>query len=194
VSAPDARQRITAAATDGAGSASPRALSALKTVVFAALVLLTIAALFIAQRAKHVPTPAQRFILSPSALTLSESAPGAAEQLSFQVTQRERVSVEIVNSQGEVVAQLVHEIPVTPYLRLCLQWNGRRGIGHAIYRDGALVMHPLALCQEAPVAAQPRGRLAEAGEYRVRVDLRHEGRTIISPVAFTVRRAGSAKG
>ena len=194
MSAGGAQQRITAGAADGAGSASPRALSALKTVVFAALVLLTVASLFIAQRAKHVPTPVQRFILSPSELTLSQSAPGAAEQLSFQVTHRERVSVEIVNNQGEVVAQLVHEIPATPYLRLCLQWNGRRGIGHALYRDGALVVHPLALCQEAPVAAQPRGRLAEAGEYRVRVDLRHEGRTIISPVAFTVRRAGSAKG
>lgn len=198
MSAGRAQQSITATGlrggADSAGQAPARAHGALKAGLFAALVVMTVASLFIAQRAKHVPTPVQRFILSPRELVLTPGAAHAGEQLSFQVTHHERVSVEIVNDQGEVVAELAHELPAAPYLRLCLQWNGHRGIGHAVYKEGALLTHPLALCQEAPLTVQPHGRLAEAGEYRVRVDLRHEGRTVISPIAFTLHHEGGARG
>jgi hypothetical protein len=194
MSAGRAQERLSApllGGGDGAIDARSNALGRLKAGIFAALVLATIASLFIAQRAKHVPTPVERFILSPRELVLAPGAASGAEQLSFQLEHRSRVSVEIVNSQGEVAAQLVHELPWTAYLRLCLQWNGHRGIGYALYRNGALLAHQLALCAAAPVTVQPRGRLAEAGEYRVRVDLRNEGRTVISPIAFTVRRVGA---
>jgi hypothetical protein len=176
-------------------------------VVFAGLVVATCAGLFLAQRLKHSPTSVHGFRLSPATFSPSRAAgpratrgsliaaTSALEQLSFQTDTDHDVTVAIVNSSGETVATLVRGLPWERYLRLCLAWNGRTGSGHVTSLARAAPITAAvgsAVCSRSPIVALPAGRLAAAGDYRVRVSLGGGSHSILSPATFAlVRQDGS---
>jgi hypothetical protein len=154
--------------------ASPDPLAAL---VFATLVLASFAAFAITQHLKHTPTVVQDFKMtghfSPRA-----GARHALEHISFRIAHSDDVTVAIEDSSGDVVATLLRERPLARYTQLSLVWDGRHGptsapTGAGVPRD--------------PLFARDRGRPASAGEYRVRVSLRNQQRTVRSPRTFLLR-------
>jgi hypothetical protein len=152
--------------------------AALARIVFALLVVACFAAFFITQRLKHTPTVVQRFERTPS-FSPSSPAPHNLEEISFKLADADQVTVAIVDSRGDVVATLVRDHPVARYKQLSLRWNGRRGNAHRYGElhtaSGRAVLEPV-----------NEGALAPPGEYRVRVDLRAQDRTVYSPWSFTL--------
>jgi hypothetical protein len=175
---------------------SPRRAAA---IVFAALVLATFAGLLLAQRIKHTPTSVQGFRLSASSFAPELASnpasirgargthPAATVQLSFRTAKADEVTVAVVSSSDETVATLVRELPWPRYLRLCLTWNGRRGVGRLPASPRA-VRAGTGICPAEPVVTLPAGRLAPAGDYRLRVSLRRQHRSVLSPSSFALVR------
>lgn len=135
------------------------AVDRLAQVVFALLVLACVAAFFITQRLKHTPTAIQRFQLTPR---FSPTPAGhiKEERMSFKLSRADLVTVTIVNPAGAIVATLVRDRSVARYKQFKLRWNG----------------------------VTAGGRPAPAGEYRVRVSLREQHRSLFSPRNFTLVR------
>jgi hypothetical protein len=144
--------------------------------VFAVLVVACFAAFFVTQRLKHTPTIVQRFELSTSFSPDAKGA-GALEEISFKLSHADDVTVTIVDSSGSDIATLVHEDPVVRYKQFSLRWNGRRGAarGYTVLttRNGHAILLPA-----------NHGKLAPSGEYRVRVSLREQHRSVLSPRTF----------
>ncbi len=153
-----------------------RAGERLARVVFALLVLGCFAALLVTQRLKHTPTLVQEFkrtdVIAPASSGALEE-----ERIAFKLAKADEVTVTIENASGETVATLVRNLPVGRYKTLSLRWNGRRGIAHGYgvlqLADGYRTLLP-----------RNRGTVAPAGEYTVRVNLRHEDRSVPSPRTF----------
>jgi hypothetical protein len=149
-------------------------------VVFALLVAACVAAFFVTQRLKHTPTLVQRFELTPY---FSPTPRGHVklEAISFKLSRSDAVTVAIVDSTGGEVATLVRDRSLERYKQFSLRWNGHRGTprGYSFISTsgGRSVLLPLT-----------RGALAPAGEYRVRVSLRDEHRSVFSPRTFTLVR------
>jgi hypothetical protein len=147
--------------------------------VFAALVVACFAAFAITQHLKHAPTPVQRFEMPPWFEPSAAGGPHSVEHLSFRIASSDAVTVAIVNSSEDVVATLLRNRPLARYTQLSFQWDGRRG----------------PTTPPAPAAGTPHDRLmpvdhgppAPSGEYRVRVTLRRQNRTVLSPRSFTLR-------
>jgi hypothetical protein len=161
--------------TASAGEAEP-----LARIVFALLVLACFAAFFLTQRLKHTPTAVQRFELTPS------FAPTSAghlrqERISFKLARADEVTVTIIDAKGDVVATLVRDHPVVRYKQFSLRWNGRMGTAHRVQQIVSSAGH-------VSLLPENRGRLASPGEYRVRVSLRGQGRTVFSPRSFALVR------
>jgi len=144
------------------------------------LVLASLAAFFATQRLKHTPTVVQRFELTPY---FSPTPRGHVklEAISFKLARADYVTVTIVDATGSDVATLVRDQYVTRYKQFSLRWNGRRGVAHGYtfitIAGGRSVL-----------LASNHGALARAGEYRVRVSLRRQRRTLLSPRSFTLVR------
>lgn len=134
----------------------------LARVIFALLVLGSLAAFGVTQRLKHTPTAVQRFELTPY---FSPTPKGhlKQEEISFRIAHPDRVTVTIVNLSGEQVATLVSEQPLAAYTQLSLRWDGKRGF-------------------------QGSGAAAPEGEYRVQVSLRAQKALRLSPKTFTLVR------
>ena len=147
-------------------------------VVFAVLVLACFAAFFLTQRLKHTPTAVQLFELTPR---FSPGAPGplAEERISFKLAKADAVTVAIIDAQGNVVATLVHDHPLLRYKQFSLRWNGRRGSA----RSYTVTASPHGRTIVLPAT---EGSLAPPGEYRVRVSLREQDRSVLSPRSFTL--------
>jgi hypothetical protein len=149
-------------------------------VVFGLLVVACFAAFFVTQRLKHTPTLVQRFELTPF---FSPTPHGHVklEAISFKLSRSDKVAVAIVDSAGNEVATLVRDHALTRYKQFSLRWNGRRGsasrFAFVSTETGRSVLEPLT-----------RGARAPAGEYRVRVSLRDEHRSVLSPRTFTLVR------
>jgi hypothetical protein len=149
-------------------------------VVFALLVLACFAALLITQRLKHTPTVVQSFHLTPF---FSPTPAGhlKEEKISFKLAHADEVTVTIEDSSGSEVATLVRNWPVPRYKQFSLRWSGRLGTArrHALVpaAGGRSIVVPLG-----------GGRPAPAGEYRVRVSLRAQHRSVLSPRSFTLVR------
>ena len=169
------------AADAGAGRRGTRRVPAERTdpvaqIVFALVVLACFAAFFITQRLKHTPTVVQNV-----KMTTSFSPPGpppeGQEAISFRLSKTDDVTVTILDSAGATVATLVQEHPVARYKQLSLRWNGRRGYPRGLVNlkspTGRLILLPV-----------NTGPLAPAGEYRVRVVLRGQGREVLLPRSF----------
>ena len=144
--------------------------------VFALLVLACFLAFFLTQHLKHTPTAVQQFKLTPF-FSPTPSGHIKAERISFKLARADRATVTIVDSSGALVATLLRDYPVARYKQLSLRWSGRRGAAHGLRvasaADGAKVITPLL-----------RGPLAPGGEYRVRVSLREQHRSVLSPRGF----------
>ncbi len=163
---------------EGDSSRSASDAERLARIVFAVLVLACFAAFFITQRLKHTPTFVQRFERTPSFRPLAKP-PGNLEQISFKLERADEVTVTIIDSKGNVVATLVRDQPVARYKQFSLRWNGRRGTAHRFSQlttaSGRAILVPI-----------NEGKLAPAGEYRVRVSLREHGGSVLSPFSFTL--------
>jgi hypothetical protein len=148
--------------------------------VFAALVIACFAAFIVTQRLKHTPTAVQRFRLTP---VFSPTPAGhiKEELISFKLAHAEAVTVTIIDSAHNTVATLVHDRLVARYKQFSLRWNGRLGTAHSYTErssaDGTTIVTPA-------IAGGP----APAGEYRVRVSLREQHRSVLSPSSFTLVR------
>lgn len=152
----------------------------LARVVFALLVLGCFAAFVVTQRLKHTPTAVQEFRLANALLPESDRT-DKLEAISFKLAKADEVTVTIENSAGDQVATLVRDLPVARYKKLSLRWNGRRGTAHGYTVITNLHGHKSLL-------ATIHGPVAPAGEYRVRVSLRSQGRAFSSPRDFTLVR------
>jgi hypothetical protein len=146
--------------------------------VFAALVLACFAAFFLTQHLKHTPTVVQLFKLTPR---FSPTPAGhiKQERISFRLARADDATVTIVDASGATVATLLRDHEVARYKQFSLRWTGRLGTA----RGYALVAGPNGRLALVPKLAGP---LAMAGEYRVRVTLRAQHRTVLSPRSFTL--------
>jgi hypothetical protein len=151
---------------------------ALARIVFALLVVACFAAFFVTQRLKHTPTVVQRFERTPT-FTPTGPAPGNLEEISLKLANADEATVAIIDSSGDVVATLVRDRPLARYKQFSLRWNGRRGTAH---RYG----HLETASGRVVLVAENEGPLAPPGEYRVRVSLRRQNRTVLSPWSFTL--------
>jgi hypothetical protein len=147
-------------------------------VVFALLVLACFAAFLITQRLKHTPTAVQEFKLT-NVLAPTSGGELKEEHIAFKLAEADDVTVTIESSSGDDVATLVRDLPTPRYKILSLRWNGREGTAHShtVLRraDGYTTLLPAT-----------RGRIAPAGEYRVRVSLRKQDHSVQSPRDFTL--------
>ena len=148
--------------------------------IFALLVAACFAAFFVTQRLKHTPTLVQRFELTPF-FSPTPSGHVKLEEISFKLSRADEVTVTIVDSSGSDIATLVRNHPVARYKQFSLRWNGHLGVAHGY----ALVTTAGGRSVLLPTN---RGRVAPAGEYRVRVSMRNERRALLSPRSFTLVR------
>jgi hypothetical protein len=147
-------------------------------VVFVVLVLACFAAFFITQRLKHTPTAVQDFKRTPRFSPFPAGHIKEAE-LSFKLAEADEVTVAILDSSEDVVATLLRSYPVRRYKQFSLRWNGHRGTAFR---------HRLAHTATGRTIVVPenRGGIAPPGEYRVRVSLHHQDRTLVLPQSFTL--------
>jgi hypothetical protein len=163
------------------GSAQARASApgsdSLARIVFGLLVLACFAAFLITQRLKHTPTAVQDFKRTPF-FSPYPSGHIKQEAISFKLASADQVTVTIIDSSGDTVATLVSGHPVARYKVFSLRWNGRRGTAHSY----TTLKSPRGLTILVP---DNQGALAPAGEYRVRIGLRHHS-PVLSPFSFTL--------
>ncbi|HXP37894.1 MAG TPA: hypothetical protein VN817_09020 [Solirubrobacteraceae bacterium] len=171
---------MTSAPARGQSSAPAASADRPACLVFALLVLACFVAFFLTQHLKHTPTAVQSFKLTP----YFSPTPGGhlkTERISFKLAQADEVTATIVSASGATVATLLADVPVARYKQLSLRWNGRGGrarkLTDAAGPRGSRVITPL-----------NTGRAAPAGEYRVRVSLRKQRRTVLSPRGFKLVR------
>jgi hypothetical protein len=162
---------------DQAAARAARPVDRAAAAVFAALVLACFAAFAITQHLKHTPTVVQNFKMNGHFAPRTHGR-HALEHLSFRIAHSDRVTVAIEDAAGNVVATLLLERPLARYTQLSLEWDGRRGptstpTGAGTPRD--------------PLVPRDHGQLASVGEYRVRVSLREQHRTVQSPRSFQLQ-------
>ncbi len=146
--------------------------------VFAVLVLACFAAFFLTQRLKHSPTVVQRFELTPN-FAPTPSGRHKEEHISFKLSHSERATIAVIDSHGNLVATLLQSYPVARYKQLSVRWNGRRGTARS-HRSGTTE------AGRKFIVPLNTGRLAPAGEYRVRLTLSGQSNAILSPRSFTL--------
>jgi hypothetical protein len=164
---------------EGSGAEGDRSgRDELGPIVFAALVAACFLAFFLTQHLKHTPTAVQDFKLTPT----FAPTPGGRhkeEQISFKLKNAEKVTVSVIDSRGRVAATLLRRQPVPRYKQFSLRWNGRRGVAHR-FRVGTTPGGHRFLIPEN------HGRLAPAGEYRVRLTLSRQRSPVLSSRSFTL--------
>ncbi len=147
-------------------------------IVFVLLVAGCFAALLITQRLKHTPTLVQEPKLTP-VIAPASSGEIKEEHIAFKLADADDVTVTIESVGGNSVATLVRELPVARYKILSLRWNGREGAARS-YR---ILRRATGYTTLLPAN---HGRLAPAGEYRVRLSLRKQNRSLYLPRNFTL--------
>ena len=148
--------------------------------MFAALVLACLLAFFLTQRLKHRPTGVQQFKLTPN-FAPTPAGRHKQEQISFKLAHAERATVTIIDANGNVVATLLTRHPIARYKTFSLLWNGRRGTARSQRTVTSATGHTYILPAN-------RGRLAPAGEYRVRLRLSRQREPVLSPRSFVLER------
>ena len=127
-------------------------MSRLTGFVFAALVLATFGAFFAAQRLKATPSVVGEFRHNPF---FSPNHDGRFDRATvrFEVRKRGRVSLAVVDADGDVVRELIDDDTVLPYREIRARWDGTD-------EDGAR---------------------APDGVYRYRITLPDQGRNVVIP-------------
>jgi hypothetical protein len=120
-------------------------------VIFGVLVAATFAAFFVAQRLKNAPSVVQQF---NAYYIFSPNGDGRLDRarITFKVKKADDVTVELVNADGDPVRTLLDDQRLAAYapIKPALRWDGTDDDGKAV----------------------PDGR------YRVRITLRHLGRSV----------------
>jgi hypothetical protein len=120
-------------------------------IIFGVLVAATFAAFFVAQRLKNAPSVVQQF---NAYYVFSPNGDGRLDRarITFKVKKADDVTVEMVNSDGDPVKTLLDDRHLDAYapIKPALRWDGTGDDGKAV----------------------PDGR------YRVRITLRHLGRSV----------------
>lgn len=124
-------------------------MSSLARAVFAALVVATFGAFFVAQRLKNEPTVVQQFKVRPF---VSPNRDGRNETtaITFKLKQADDVRLDVISAAGDAVRRLAAQ-RIPAYSPRRFTWNGR---------DDA-------------------GRVVPDGLYRLRITLRDEGRAVV---------------
>ncbi len=119
---------------------------------FAALVLSTFAAFFVAQRLKATPTVIGEFRRTP---LFSPNSDGRLDGaiVRFEVRERDDVTVTVVTPAGDPVRELLDGVSARPYREIKAKWDGRDEAGRRV-RDGV---------------------------YRYRITLPRQGRNVVMP-------------
>jgi hypothetical protein len=126
-------------------------------IVFAALVVATIGAFFLAQRVKSTPATLARFSVLPVCSPNQDSRLDGC-RAAFLLRKAEDVSVSVIDADGEEVAEVLSDMPVGRYKGVRVLWRGETDEG---------------------------GR-APHGRYRFRLTLRRQGRSIVLPKSFVI--------
>jgi hypothetical protein len=121
-------------------------------VIFGVLVAATFAAFFVAQRLKNAPTVVQQFKFSPF---FSPNRDGRFDRarVTFKLKEADDVTVEILDADGDPVKTLLDDRHLGRYepIKPSLSWDGTDG----------------------------EGRVLPDGRYKVRITLRHLGRSVL---------------
>jgi hypothetical protein len=128
----------------------------LAQVVFALLLLATVAAFFVTQKLKHEPSVVQQY-RGPNSFSPLGSG-HTVERISFKIKRADEVTVTVVNAGGDDVITLYGPRHLRAYHKLRLAWDGRLR----------------------------NGRLAPDGRYHVRIRLRDQNRTVLVPRSFVL--------
>ena len=120
-------------------------------IAFGVLVAATFAAFFVAQRLKNAPSVVQQF---NAYYVFSPNGDGRLDRarVTFKVKKADDVTVEMVNSDGDPVKTLLDDRHLDAYapIKPALRWDG----------------------------TDDDGKIAPDGRYRVRITLRHLGRSV----------------
>jgi len=132
-------------------------LSTLARVVFALLVAATFGAFFVSQKLKNAESVAQytklRAYFSPNGDGVRDR-----DRISFKVEKADRLTVTVVNADGDRVRRLATGVDARPERPVTVVWDGR----------------------------SDDGIRAPDGRYRLQVGLHRTGRTVTIPGAFNV--------
>ncbi len=126
-------------------------MSTLARAVFAALVVATFGAFFVAQRLKNEPTVVQQFTVRPY-VSPNQDGRNETTAFAFKLKQADRVRLDVVGAEGDEVRRLA-DVRIPAYSPRRFTWDGR----------------------------DDTGRRVPDGTYRLRITLRDEGRAITPP-------------
>jgi hypothetical protein len=138
-------------------------------LVFALLVLATVAAFAWAQRLKRDPLVLDRVTFGTPAsrgFTPNGDCRFDRERIRFRVTQSDRATVQVVKPGGRVVITLARDRPLKRYHFFTFYWDGR----------------------------QRGGGVADPGRYKLRVKLLGQERTLVVPGVIRLHRATKQDG
>lgn len=127
-------------------------MTPLARITFGVLVCATFAAFLVAQALKSSPPRVQHVSVSR---LLSPNGDGAYERMfaRFTIDRRDDITVKVVKRDGDEVRTLVDDRAIVPRVRQLVKWDGR----------------------------DDRGREVPDGVYRIRVNLRRQGRAVTLP-------------
>jgi len=127
-------------------------VSRIAGIVFAALVVATFGAFFLAQRLKASPAVVGEFRRRPF---FSPNSDGRFDRavVRFEIRKRGRVSLAIVDSAGDAVRELIDDDTFLPYREIRAGWDGR----------------------------DDDGKRVPDGTYRYRITLPDQGRNVVMP-------------
>jgi hypothetical protein len=100
-------------------------------IVFAALVAATFAAFFVAQRLKAAPAVVGEFRRAPF---FSPNSDGRFDRATvrFEIRKRGRVSLAVVDADGDEVRELIGDRTFLPYREIRARWDGRDDDGERV--------------------------------------------------------------
>lgn len=133
-------------------------------VVFALLVVATVAAFAYSQRLKRDPLVLDRVTFGTVAarsFTPNGDCRFDRTRIRFRVTRTDRGTVQVVKPGGKLIVTLARDVPLKRYRFFTFYWDGRSRIG---------------------------GR-APPGRYKLRVRLLDQGRVLVPPGVMRLHRA-----
>lgn len=141
-------------------------MTRLARVVFGLLVAGAFAAFFVAQELKSAPSVVQRFKLKYPVISPTGDGRLDRQRVTFRLKRADTVDVTVVDERGDEVRELASGLRLQAYSQLepSLAWDGTDDSG-------------------VPVPD---------GDYRIRITLRGEGRSVIVPRSFRVDRTPPA--
>jgi hypothetical protein len=157
--------------------------------VFAALVIATFGAFFLAQRLKHEPTLIQRFrtdaVFSPNRDGRRDTA-----RVSFVVKRADDVTLSVVDSAGDVVRELLSTTTHRAGQRVRARWDGRDDAGRRV-RDG-IYHYLITLRGQGRSIVYPRDVRVDTAAPRPRVVSVGDAAAAAQGPAILPRQGGSA--